>query len=87
MFNQNSLHSAKVKGLSLSIISTWLGVYPILTLLAMLIEPLLSDHQVYIRTLVMSLLMVPMMVLLIMPLMSHLFSYFISPNQVSGQED
>ena len=59
---------------SISIFSTWLGVYPLLTLLAVIFEPLLTQQNVYIRTLVMSSIMVPLMVLIIMPVINQLLS-------------
>lgn len=46
---------------------TWLGVYPVLTVLALMLDPYLNELRLPIRTLVLSLIMVPMMVLLIMP--------------------
>ena len=50
-----------------TICTTWLGVYPLLTLLAWLLEPVLTGVHPALRSLVMSMLMVPVMVLLIMP--------------------
>ena len=56
----------------LSIATTWLGVYPILTVVAWLLEPYLASQPIAIRSLVMSALMVPMMVLIVMPLMQSM---------------
>ncbi|MEO1086877.1 MAG: antibiotic biosynthesis monooxygenase, partial [Acidobacteriota bacterium] len=47
--------------------ATWLGVYPVLTLIAWLFEPVLAGRPVALRTLVMSALMVPIMVYFVMP--------------------
>lgn len=73
MLNPLLMNRTKVKQLGLSMISTWIGVYPILTLLVMIFEPLLAGHTVFVRTLVMSLMMVPLMVLVIMPVMNRFF--------------
>ncbi len=66
----------KMKNIVLSTVSIWLGVYPLLTVLAFALDPLLSGQEVYIRTLIMSLLMVPLMVLFIMPFINYLTSQF-----------
>ncbi len=47
---------------------TWLGVYPVLTLVALAAEPLLAEQPVFLRTLVMNAMMVPIMVYAVMPL-------------------
>ncbi len=47
---------------------TWVGVYPVLTGIALAMEPLLSGRPVAMRTLVMSAMMVPIMVYGVMPL-------------------
>ena len=62
----------KVSGRWVSVTTTWLGVYPLLTLLAWLLEPVLTDQHLAVRTLIMSVLMVPAMVLLVMPAMQSL---------------
>ncbi|MEL6826995.1 MAG: hypothetical protein AAFN91_12165 [Pseudomonadota bacterium] len=46
---------------------TWLGVYPVLTTIAVLLEPWLSPHPTWAQTLIMSAIMVPVMVLGVMP--------------------
>lgn len=52
---------------------TWMGVYPILTLVALLAEPLLGSVPIAVRTLVMSAMMVPVMVHFVMPFMKRNF--------------
>ncbi len=52
-------------------IQTWIGVYPVLTVIALILEPILSDMEIPLRTLVMSVLMVPIMVFWIMPLIDR----------------
>ncbi len=46
---------------------TWMGVYPVLTVIAVVLDPFLNDLPIPIRTMVMSILMVPIMVFWIMP--------------------
>ncbi|MEM7703321.1 MAG: hypothetical protein AAF251_15395 [Pseudomonadota bacterium] len=50
---------------------TWTGVYPVLTLIALALEPVLSGEPVMLRTLIMSALMVPVMVFIVMPTASR----------------
>ena len=64
----------KLNGRWLSICTTWLGVYPLLTLLAWFLEPVLTGQHLAIRTLIMSLLMVPVMVIIVMPVMQKVMS-------------
>lgn len=52
---------------------TWVGVYPVLTLAAWLTDPVLADAPVALRTLVMSVLMVPAMVYAVIPFMRRRF--------------
>lgn len=59
---------------SMALISTWIGVYPLITLLALLLEPILRNEPVPIQTLVLSLTMVPSMVFVITPVMNSLFT-------------
>ena len=49
---------------------TWMGVYPVLTAIALVLEPILIGMPVPMRTLVMSALMVPIMVYGVTPLIS-----------------
>lgn len=46
---------------------TWLGVYPVLTLIAWVLEPFMGAQSLWMRTLIMSVMMVPLMVLIVMP--------------------
>ena len=50
----------------------WLAVYPIITALAWLLDPVLQPLQLPLRTLVLSALMVPIMVYGAMPLIHFL---------------
>ena len=55
-------------GVGRLVFSTWLGVYPILTAVAVLLEPVMAPRPVWHQTLIMSLIMVPIMVLIVMPI-------------------
>lgn len=46
---------------------TWLGVYPVLTTIAVLLEPWLAPQAIWLQTLIMSAIMVPVMVVGVMP--------------------
>jgi antibiotic biosynthesis monooxygenase (ABM) superfamily enzyme len=52
----------------------WLAVYPIITGLAWMLEPVLQPLQLPFRTLILSGLMVPIMVYGAMPLINSLLS-------------
>lgn len=61
--DRNERQGGKVRAAFL----TWLGVYPVLTIIAVLLEPLLAPMSIPLRTLLMSAVMVPVMVFWIMP--------------------
>ena len=46
---------------------TWIGVYPVLTTIAVFLDPWLSPQPLWVQTLIMSAIMVPAMVLGVMP--------------------
>lgn len=50
----------------------WLAVYPIITGLVWILEPVLSGMAMPLRTLLLSMLMVPIMVYIAMPLINML---------------
>ena len=54
-------------GLGRLVSLTWLGVYPVLTTIAILLEPWLAPQAVWLQTLFMSAIMVPVMVVGVMP--------------------
>ena len=54
-------------GLGRLVSLTWLGVYPVLTVIAILIEPWLAPQALWLQTLFMSAIMVPVMVVGVMP--------------------
>lgn len=60
-------HSFRRGGAGRLVFATWLGVYPVLTLIAVLLQPWLTTLAVWTQTLIMSALMVPIMVLIVMP--------------------
>lgn len=54
-------------GLGRLVSLTWLGVYPVLTTIAVLLEPWLATQAIWLQTLIMSAIMVPVMVVGVMP--------------------
>lgn len=55
----------------------WLSVYPLVTTLGLLLGPHLRDLPVPLQTLVMTLLLVPAMTLVMLPLVSRLLAGFL----------
>lgn len=60
-----------------SMLVIWVAVYPLVTTLAAVLGPLLRDLPVPLQTLVMSLVLVPAMTLVMLPLMSRLLAGFL----------
>ena len=54
-------------GLGRLVFLTWLGVYPVLTIIAVLLEPWLAPQALWMQTLIMSAIMVPVMVVGVTP--------------------
>ena len=61
------------------VVVTWMAVFPLATVLFMLLQPLLGGAPTVIRTLVFTLIMVTTMTYLIMPRMTRLFSFWLYP--------
>lgn len=53
-------------------LTTWVAVYPTITALILILEPLISDWPVPARTLLLSALMVPIMVFWVLPVTNRL---------------
>lgn len=49
------------------ILLVWCGIYPCITLLSLTVVPLLKNFPIYLKTLVMTMILVPIMVLVIIP--------------------
>jgi uncharacterized protein len=52
---------------------TWLGVYPALTLTLAVLGPAMESWPLYLRTLLVTLVMVPALTWLILPLLTRVF--------------
>lgn len=52
---------------------TWLGVYPVLTIIALALDPLLASRPLWLQTFLMSAIMVPIMVIGVMPALKRWF--------------
>ncbi len=62
-------------------IITWLAVFPLATVVFMLLNPLLGGSSVVLRTLVFTLVMVSLMTYVVMPRMTRLFSFWLYPKK------
>ena len=56
---------------------TWLAVFPLATVVFMLLDPLLGGFPAVLRTLVFTLVMVSLMTYVVMPRMTRLFSFWL----------
>jgi antibiotic biosynthesis monooxygenase (ABM) superfamily enzyme len=56
------------------VLLVWLGLYPLLTALTYIVTPLLGSAPLPLRTLVMSLILVPIMVLVLIPTINKYFA-------------
>ena len=64
---------------------TWMIVYPVITLLLVLLDELDTGWPLPLRTLVASAIMVPTMVFWIMPVVNGRLSRFLKPADASGR--
>lgn len=55
----------------------WAAIYPLITLLSLLIFPLTQNWPVYLRTLVMTAILVPIMVFLVFPFINKRFAVWL----------
>lgn len=62
-------------------IITWLAVFPLATVVFMLLNPLLGGASVVLRTLVFMMVMVSLMTYVVMPRMTRLFSFWLYPKK------
>jgi len=60
---------------------TWLAVFPLATLVFMVLDPLLGGAPVALRTLAFTLVMVTLMTYIVMPRMTRLFSFWLYPKE------
>ncbi len=60
---------------------TWIAVFPLATVVFMLLDPLLGGFPVVLRTLVFTLAMVSLMTYVVMPRMTRLFSFWLYPKK------
>jgi uncharacterized protein len=58
---------------------TWLGVYPVITLILALLGPTLVSWPLALRTLVLSVLMVIALTWLVMPALTRVFRLWLRP--------
>lgn len=58
---------------------TWLAVFPLATVIFMILQPLLGGAPSVLRTFVFTLIMVSLMTYVVMPRMTRLFSFWLYP--------
>lgn len=63
------------------VVVTWIAVFPLATLVFMLLQPLLGNAPAVLRTLVFTVIMVSMMTYVVMPRMTRLFSFWLYPKK------
>lgn len=60
---------------------TWIAVFPLATVVFMLLQPLLGGAPAILRTLVFTVVMVTTMTYVVMPRMTRLFSFWLYPKE------
>ena len=60
---------------------TWIAVFPLATVIFMILQPILGGVPAVLRTLVFTLIMVSTMTYLVMPRMTRLFSFWLYPER------
>ena len=63
------------------VVVTWLAVFPLATVLFLLLQPLMGGAPTILRTLVFTLIMVTTMTYVVMPRMTRLFSFWLYPEK------
>lgn len=63
------------------VVITWLAVFPLATVLFLLLQPLMGGAPTILRTLVFTLIMVTTMTYVVMPRMTRLFSFWLYPEK------
>ncbi len=58
---------------------TWVGIYPLITLILWLFGENLSHVTLPLRTLFLTLILVPLMTLLVMPFLRKIFTHWLTP--------
>jgi antibiotic biosynthesis monooxygenase (ABM) superfamily enzyme len=59
---------------------TWLAIYPALTITLALLGPALAPLPLYLRTLVMTAVLVPIMVYVLVPAVQRIFARWLRPS-------
>ena len=62
---------------------TWLAVFPLATVVFMILDPLIGDFHAVLRTLTFALVMVSLMTYVVMPRLTRLFSSWLYPKRKS----
>lgn len=68
-----------------TVIVTWVVVYPMITGLLTVLEPIVASWPMPVRTLLLTTIMVPLMVVWAMPVAIVRFHCFLDPKQAPGE--
>lgn len=59
-------------------VMVWIAIYPAITVLSYILVPLLKDLPIPVRTLIMTLVLVPTMVFILLPLLRKLLGNWLN---------
>jgi antibiotic biosynthesis monooxygenase (ABM) superfamily enzyme len=62
----------------------WLAIFPLITLILWLSRPLMAGFPLWTTTLVVTLVLVPLMTFLVMPLMLRIFARWLAPRTTTS---
>ncbi len=65
---------------------TWLGIYPLITILLYVLGDSLNQFIMPVRTLVLTLVLVPLMTLVAMPFLRNLFGKWLGKSRKSNDQ-
>ncbi len=71
--------NAKVKNQLIQSLKIWIAIYPAITLIMLLFGRQLAALPIYLRTLVLTLILVPLMVFVLLPTVNALSERFLKP--------
>lgn len=74
----------RMKRKARTVMVTWVVVYPMITGLLAVLELIVASWPMPVRTLLLSTIMVPLMVVWVMPVAIAQFDFYLNPKQASG---
>jgi antibiotic biosynthesis monooxygenase (ABM) superfamily enzyme len=64
---------------------TWIGVYPVITVLLAVLGPVTATWPLPLRTLVLTAVMVPTLIWVVMPMLTRLFRGWLGPASAAAK--